>query len=1237
MMKQMLLPQLLLNQSKDLFWIVDLDYKLIYGNKRYLSFMNQMTGGEMKLQKSVLVEGFGEGHIEKWKAYYNRAFKGECFEIEEHYFHPKSNEFQYSQISIEPLIGENHQIFAACQTRDVTHIVKQRFEANQLMDASLDVFCTINEQFNFVYVSAASENHWGYRSEELIGKPFMDLILEEDAPKTLETAAYILDGHITKSFLNRYKKKNGDIAYNLWSVRWDNASKLMYCVARDAKEIIEQDARIQQSEQRFKALVQEGSDLIGILDLEGNYLYVSPTSESILGISPDEFIGRNALEFIHQDDVERTLASLQKITTEDRVMVEPFRFQNHKKEWRWVETVLTNMLDIPAVNGIVANSRDITAQVDEKHKLKLLESVITNTNDAILITEAEPFDEPGPRIIYVNDAFTKMTGYEAAEVIGKSPRMLQGPNSNKEDLTELGRALRNWKPYEITTINYKKTGEEFWVNFTVTPVANEKGWYTHWIAIERDVTEQKIKELENELLAQISVNFNAENDYVNAAQKLCKSISKFGKFDWVELWTSNLEKTQMQLFSYYLAAPEDENFYQYIPNITALQFSEGLAGKVWAEQKQILWNDIYSTNDFKRREAAKSIGLKSVLGIPLIFHNDVVGVLKIGTKRGNNYLNNYARIFKQMEGHIGSELNRKKLENDLSHLFDAIPDILCLLDYEGKFLKINTAGCELMGYSCEQILNHTFDEFIHPDDKHISFSEILTLEVRNNTFKFENRFITIAGDIIWLSWYCNFPLEEGIIYATAKNISQEKKLRELNRQAGSLAKIGSWEVDFVNQSVYWSDEVHHLHETDPKLFVPTLETSIHFYREDFQKMVQTYVEKCIATGEQFDFEAVLVTSKKKELWVRVIGNAEFANGQCKRFYGSFQDINSLRETEKRIISLSENLPGVVYQYLIHANGADSLRYVSGAVEQLWGFTADEAMENINLLWDQIKAGGDFEVVQQSIQKSMQTKTKWTSRFRYLMPTGQLRTHLGIGTPTFLTDGTVLYNSIILDVTQETKNDELLSHASEMSRIGSWELDLINQDGNSMYWSPMVKEILEVNDNYNPSYSGGLELHIGESKNRILQAMELLIKEGVAFDEELLLLTGKGNQRWVRCIGKSETANNKRIRLYGSFQDIDERKKSEIELAENEKKFRVKILKHISTIEIQNTKLRDIAWTQSHIVRAPLSRILGILNVIEMKTHNADELQFYLTLLRKSSNEMDDIVKKIVDETKHIEK
>ncbi|MBA2611156.1 MAG: PAS domain S-box protein [Bacteroidetes bacterium] len=1274
------LTHLLIDQSKDLIWIINLDFQLIYANKAYLRTMKEMTGTEKKLNESVLVEGFGEGYIEKWKTYYNRALKGEFFEIEEHYYHPESKEIQYGQVTFEPLIGDDNKFFAvACQSKDVTSIVKQKSEASQLIDASLDVFCTIDEKGNFVYVSAGALTHWGYMPEEMRGKPYVNFILEEDVPKTNEVAANILIGAEVKSFVNRYKKKDGSIAYNLWSARWDSNAKLMYCVARDGKDKIEQEEKIQQSEQRFKALVQDGYELMTITDLEGNYLYVSPSSTAITGFTPDEFMGMNGFDFIHPEDAERVLDSVKKLATQNRVVLEPFRTRHKNNQWRWAETIFTNMLDNPAVLGIVANTRDVTERVNalkqmeenelfnrtvlesspdclkvldtegrlqymnfnglcqmeiddfstvkhkswwtlwgseneaivkaavdkalkgesaqftalcatakgnlkwwdvmvspvgkpgesikqiisvsrditeqkkEEQRLKLLESVVKNTNDAILITEAEPFDEPGPKIIFVNEAFTKLTGYTAEEIIGKTPRILQGPNSDKEALAELGRKMRNWEPCELTTINYKKSGEEFWIIFSLTPVADEKGWYTHWIAIERDVTEQKIKELENELLARISINFNSENNYIIAINELCKTISEFGKFDWVEVWTSNLEKNQIQLFSHYLADPNDEKFYDDSNKHITFKIAEGLAGKVYSEGAQLLWDDIENNKDFVRRDAAKKIGLKAVLGIPLIFNNEVVGILKIGIKQFSNYLKKYVLIFQRLERFIGAEINRKKLENDLSHLFDAIPDIICLMDFTGRFLKINKAGCGLLGYTEEEILYHNFNEFLHPDDKADFNTELTLKEMGATTHEFENRFITKSAEIIALSWFCNSSFAEGLIYATAKNITKEKKLRELNRVTRSLAKIGSWELNLINQQLFWSDEVHQLHETDAMSFVPKIDEAINFYREDFREIVQTSIGKSITEGLPFDFEAVIVTANKKELWVRAIGNAEFVSGQCARIFGSFQNIHDRRVAEIRLQSLADNLPGVVYQYRIYTDGTDSLKYVTKGSQHVWGFTAEEVMQNNQLVWDRIILGGEFDKVKKSISDSINTKTKWTTRWKYVMPSGEIKTHLGYGSPNFLADGTILFHSVILDITLEAKNEELLEQVSQLAKIGSWEADLRD---NKHYWSPTLHSIFETDPNQFVPDSNNAHTFYREDFHPIIQLnIEQSIEKGTLIDYEAVIVTLNNKEKWVKVLGNAEIINGKCVKLFGSLQDITERKKAEEELAYSENKFR----------------------------------------------------------------------------------
>lgn len=147
-----------------------------------------------------------------------------------------------------------------------------------------------------------------------------------------------------------------------------------------------------------------------------------------------------------------------------------------------------------SARGVNVYFRDITAVKKQASLLQLFESVITRSADSILITSAEPIHQPGPQIVYVNDAFTRMTGYLPEEVIGLTPRILQGPETSRKELDRLKEALTQWKPVEVELLNYKKNKEEFWVSISVVPVCDEKGWFTHWISIQRDITERKKEE-----------------------------------------------------------------------------------------------------------------------------------------------------------------------------------------------------------------------------------------------------------------------------------------------------------------------------------------------------------------------------------------------------------------------------------------------------------------------------------------------------------------------------------------------------------------------------------------------------------------------------------------------------------------------------------------------------------------------------------------------------------------------
>lgn len=178
----------------------------------------------------------------------------------------------------------------------------------------------------------------------------------------------------------------------------------------------------------------------------------------------------------------------------------------------------------PSARGVNVYFRDITAVKNQASLLQLFESVITKSADSILITSAEPIHQPGPEIVYVNDAFTRMTGYLPEEVIGLTPRILQGPETSRKELDRLKEALTQWKPVEVELVNYKKNKEEFWVSISVVPVCDEKGWFTHWISIQRDITDRKREEA---LLKGKNQDLKNLSDYLqNMREKERKHIAR---------------------------------------------------------------------------------------------------------------------------------------------------------------------------------------------------------------------------------------------------------------------------------------------------------------------------------------------------------------------------------------------------------------------------------------------------------------------------------------------------------------------------------------------------------------------------------------------------------------------------------------------------------------------------------------------------------------------------------------
>jgi diguanylate cyclase (GGDEF)-like protein/PAS domain S-box-containing protein len=143
----------------------------------------------------------------------------------------------------------------------------------------------------------------------------------------------------------------------------------------------------------------------------------------------------------------------------------------------------------------MSNSRALTQSNNEViERLRLLESVVVHAKDAILITEAEPIGLPGPRIVYCNPAFLSTTGFSESEVLGQTPRILHCEETSRQTLDLVRASLQRWEPVEVELLNARRDGSRFWVELSIVPVANERGWFTHWVSVQRDISERKAAE-----------------------------------------------------------------------------------------------------------------------------------------------------------------------------------------------------------------------------------------------------------------------------------------------------------------------------------------------------------------------------------------------------------------------------------------------------------------------------------------------------------------------------------------------------------------------------------------------------------------------------------------------------------------------------------------------------------------------------------------------------------------------
>ena len=269
---------------------------------------------------------------------------------------------------------------------------------------------------------------------------------------------------------------------------------------QDITEQKKAEARMLALEARLTTTLESITDGFCLIDKDWKFTFMNGQAQRMLKRSPEYLLGKSLWQ-------EFPEAVGTRIERECRLSMQEQRTIRLETFYLPLQTWFHFHI-YPTQEGLAVYFQDITQRRAEQAQLRLLETAVSRLNDMVVIMEAEPFDASGRRIIFVNDAFERQTGYSRADIIGKTRKTLWGANTCRAEINRILSAMDNWQPVRSELVIYTKDGKALWVETNIAPIANESGKFTHWVAVERDITErrqqqQEILSLNGELEARV--------------------------------------------------------------------------------------------------------------------------------------------------------------------------------------------------------------------------------------------------------------------------------------------------------------------------------------------------------------------------------------------------------------------------------------------------------------------------------------------------------------------------------------------------------------------------------------------------------------------------------------------------------------------------------------------------------------------------------------------------------------
>jgi len=622
------------------------------------------------------------------------------------------------------------------------------------------------------------------------------------------------------------------------------------------------------------------------------------------------------------------------------------------------------------------------------------------------------------------------------------------------------KAITDDMPYDIQIRLVHHDKSIVWMRTKGLPRKNRKGEVVELFGIVQDITDfkeaeialQKAKEMTEGSEAQLKLLFEKSPDFIIISNmkgeivKCNEATLKFHNF-------SSLDEFQNYLtHDFYVYPKEREELVAELLQKGSLQNKE-VRFKSFGSQIEI---DCLVSTETLKSNVNETLFITSI--------RDISNIKKQETKL------------------VKAKEKAEESEYKVRNMFENTEIGIIYCNTKGDVLEANPAILDILGSPSIEV-SKKVNLLTHQPLQEIGFSQNVAKCIAEKTKIVEDVVYTSNyGKTVYLKYYLVPVVVNSQVvgvwinlnnltdqWNTRKELIAAKEKAEENalelKEAQKISHVGSWHYDVKTQKPKWSEEMLRIWGFDSQEPVQNYQQHKKYIHPEDWDNFETTVNNAINSGISYHLELRIVRPNGEERTIITHGEPVFdSNGNVISLRGTVQDVTDLKMTERKLIdselkfrNIAENVPGLVLRYQSFPDGSGKLLFVSKGVEDIYEISREDAINDVGLLWNRIHPD-DLEDYVNSVVEAGKTLSLWKREHRILLPDGRVKWLRGIAMPVKQDDGSVVFDTLGVDITNRKRFEQDLMEAKERAELNKEKFKMLNSLTSEMLLQPDIKSI-----------------------------------------------------------------------------------------------------------------------------------------------------------------------------------